>query len=104
MYLFCPTLLAEAQLTCPVQLNDGLGKLLDEFTDEFQYCGYELVYPDLHYKLVYIFFIYDVHGQGCLVQVGNDIKLNTVGHGFESSGYRWHPCGVTWDAVPEQLW
>ena len=43
----------------------------------------------------------------CLVLVGNDIELDpveldTVGRQFEP--YRWHPCGVTWDAVPEQSW
>ena len=43
-------------------------------------------------------------GLRCLqvVQVGNDIELDTVGRQFEP--YRWHPCGVTWDAVPEQSW
>ena len=40
--------------------------------------------------------------EGCLVQVGNDIELDTVGRQFEP--YRWRPCGVTWDAVPEQSW
>ena len=40
--------------------------------------------------------------KGCLVQVGNDIELDTVGRQFEP--YRWRPCGVTWDAVPEQSW
>ena len=46
-----------------------------------------------------------VHGCQCLVQVGNNIELelDTVGRQFEP-GYRWCPCGVTWDAVPEQSW
>ena len=35
----------------------------------------------------------------CLVQVGNGIELDTVGCQFEP--YRWRPCGVTWDVVPE---
>ena len=39
---------------------------------------------------------------GCLVQVGNGIELDTVGRQFEP--YRRHPCGVTWDVVPEQSW
>ena len=38
--------------------------------------------------------------QGCLVQVGNGIELDTVGRQFEP--YRWRPCGVTWDVVPKQ--
>ena len=38
----------------------------------------------------------------CLVQVGNGIELDTVGRQFEP--YRRHPCGVTWDVVPEQSW
>ena len=37
-----------------------------------------------------------------LVQVGNGIKLDTVGRQFEP--YRWRPCSVTWDVVPEQSW
>ena len=37
--------------------------------------------------------------QGCLVQVGNGIELDTVGRQFEP--YRWRPCGVTWDVVPD---
>ena len=41
-------------------------------------------------------------GYKCLVQVGNCIELDTVGRQFEP--YLWLPCGVTWDAVPEQLW
>ena len=36
--------------------------------------------------------------QGCLVQVGNGIELQAVGFQFEP--YRWRPCGVTWDFVP----
>ena len=41
---------------------------------------------------------------GCLVLVGNDIKLDTFGRQFEP--YQWRPCVqvVTWDAVPEQTW
>ena len=37
--------------------------------------------------------------RSCLVQVGNDIELEAVGPHwqFEPSGYRWRPCGVTWD-------
>ena len=37
--------------------------------------------------------------QSCLVQVGYDIELEAVGPHwqFEPSGYRWRPCGVTWD-------
>ena len=38
----------------------------------------------------------------CLVQVGNDIGLYTVGRQFET--YWWCLCGVTWDSVPEQSW
>ena len=30
---------------------------------------------------------------GCLVQVGNDIELDTVGRQFDP--YRWRPCGVS---------
>ena len=30
----------------------------------------------------------------------SDTELDTVGRQFEP--YRWRPCGVTWDAVPEQ--
>ena len=37
-----------------------------------------------------------------LVQVADDIELDNVGRQFESN--RWRPCGVTWDAVPEQSW
>ena len=37
-----------------------------------------------------------------LVQVGNDIELDTIGRQFEPD--LWRPCGVTWDAVPEQSW
>ena len=36
------------------------------------------------------------HHQGCLVQVGNGIKLEAVGLQFEP--YRWRPCCVTWDS------
>ena len=36
----------------------------------------------------------------CLVQVGNGIQLDTVGRRREA--YRWRPCGVTWDDIPEQ--
>ena len=39
-----------------------------------------------------------LHYQGCLVQVGNGIELEAVGFQFEP--YRWRPCGVTWDFVP----
>ena len=44
--------------------------------------------------------------------VGKDIELDPVGRQFEPyltvgcvacRGW-WHPCGVTWDAVPEQRW
>ena len=39
---------------------------------------------------------------GCLVLVGNDIKLDTFGRQFEP--YQWRRCVQvgTWDAVPEQ--
>ena len=40
--------------------------------------------------------------QGCLVLVGTNIELDTVGR--KSVPYRWRPCGVTWDSVPEQSW
>ena len=43
-----------------------------------------------------------LYRQGCLVQVGNDIELDTVGCQFEP--YRGRSCGVTWDSVPEQSW
>ena len=39
--------------------------------------------------------------QGCLVQVDNDIELAV---GLQFKPYLWHPCGVAWDSVPEQLW
>ena len=48
--------------------------------------------------------------QGCLVLVGKDIELDAVGRHFEPYPYgrlrlhRWRPCGVTWDAIPEQSW
>ena len=32
----------------------------------------------------------------------NGIELDTVGRQFEP--YRWRPCAVTWDVVPEQSW
>ena len=38
--------------------------------------------------------------QGCLVQVGNGIELDTVGLQFEPDLRL--PCAVTWDAVPKQ--
>ena len=38
--------------------------------------------------------------QGCLVQVGNNIELDTVDCQFKP--YWWLPCGVTWDIVPRQ--
>ena len=38
----------------------------------------------------------------CLVQVGNDIELDTVGRQFKP--YLWCHCSVTWDAVPKQSW
>ena len=38
----------------------------------------------------------------CLVQVGNGIELDTLDRQFEP--YRWRPCGVTLDVVPEQSW
>ena len=41
--------------------------------------------------------------KGCLVLVGNDIELDTVGRQFEP-GYHGRPCSVTWDAVSEQSW
>ena len=34
--------------------------------------------------------------QGCLVQVGHGIELDTVGRQFEP--YLWFDCGVTWDS------
>ena len=47
--------------------------------------------------------------QGCLVLVGKDIELDAGGRQFEPylTGVLaccWRPCGVTWDAVPEQSW
>ena len=38
--------------------------------------------------------------EGCLVQVGNGIELDTVGHQFKS--YLWSPCDVTREVVPTQ--
>ena len=40
--------------------------------------------------------------KGCLVQVGNGIEVDAGGSRFEP--YRWRPCGVTLDVVPEQSW
>ena len=37
-----------------------------------------------------------LHQKGCLVQVGNGIKLEAVGLQFKP--YLWLPCGVTWDS------
>ena len=59
----------------------------------------------IEYMLVFIQFIQPIHTtihKGCLVQVGDGIELDTVGRQFEP--YRWLPCGVTWDVVPEQSW
>ena len=39
--------------------------------------------------------------EGCLVQVGNGMELDTVGCQFEP--YWWRHCGVTWDIVPERI-
>ena len=39
--------------------------------------------------------------EGSLVQVGTSIDLDTVGWQFKPE--QWHPCGVTWDAVPKQF-
>ena len=51
-------------------------------------------------------------GPRCLVLVGKDIELDAVGHQFEPYRdhysrlrlQRWRPCGVIWDAVPDQSW
>ena len=37
-----------------------------------------------------------------LVNYGNGIEMDTVGHQFEP--YLWLSCGLTWDVVPEQSW
>ena len=42
--------------------------------------------------------------QGCLVQGGNDVELDTVGRYVDSKLYRWRPCGGIWDSSPEQSW
>ena len=36
------------------------------------------------------------------MEVGNGKELDTVGRQFEP--YRWCPCVVTWDVVPEKSW